>query len=33
MMCQTAEDVKSQAQWDGARGESRTELLSELSST
>ncbi|KAH7396236.1 WD40-repeat-containing domain protein [Pyrenochaeta sp. MPI-SDFR-AT-0127] len=31
MMCQSAEDLRHQAQWDGARGESRTHLLSELS--
>ncbi|KAH8731743.1 WD repeat-containing protein 26 [Phaeosphaeriaceae sp. PMI808] len=31
MMCQSAEDLRHQAQWDGARGESRTQLLSELS--
>ncbi|KAF2179782.1 WD repeat-containing protein-like protein [Zopfia rhizophila CBS 207.26] len=31
MMCQSAEDLKYQAQWDGAKGESRTLLLSELS--
>jgi hypothetical protein len=33
MMCQSAEDLRHQAQWDGARGDSRTQLLSELSST
>jgi hypothetical protein len=32
MMCQSAEDLRAQAQWDGARGESRTQLLSEISS-
>lgn len=32
IMCQSAEDLKFQAQWDGAEGESRTLLLSELSS-
>ena len=32
IMCQSAEDLKTQAQWDGANGESRTLLLSELSS-
>ncbi|KAF2871329.1 WD repeat-containing protein 26 [Massariosphaeria phaeospora] len=31
MMCQHAEDLKCQAQWDGAAGESRAQLLSELS--
>ena len=31
-MCQSAEDVKAQAQWDGAEGQSRQNLLSELSS-
>lgn len=31
MMCQSAEDLKSQAQWDGADGDSRNLLLSELS--
>ena len=31
-MCQSAEDFKSQAQWDGANGHSRSQLLSELSS-
>ncbi|KAL6706320.1 hypothetical protein ACN47E_005610 [Coniothyrium glycines] len=31
MMCQSAEDLRQQAQWDGSRGESRTHLLSELS--
>ncbi|KAL5117382.1 hypothetical protein ACEQ8H_004698 [Pleosporales sp. CAS-2024a] len=31
LMCQSAEDLKAQAQWDGARGESRIQLLSELS--
>jgi hypothetical protein len=32
MMCQSAEDLRNQAGWDGARGESRTHLLSDLSS-
>ena len=32
MMCPSATDLKSQADWDGAAGESRTLLLSELSS-
>ncbi|KAL5399150.1 hypothetical protein PMIN02_000939 [Paraphaeosphaeria minitans] len=32
MMCPSADDLKSQAEWDGADGESRTLLLSELSS-
>lgn len=32
MMCQSAEDLKYQASWDGAAGESRRQLLSELSS-
>lgn len=32
MMCQSAEDLKYQSQWDGAAGESRNHLLSELSS-
>jgi len=31
MMCQSAEDLREQAQWDGAQGESRMKLLSELS--
>ncbi|KAK8187225.1 WD repeat-containing protein 26 [Phyllosticta capitalensis] len=31
IMCQSAEDLKVQAQWDGAAGESRSRLLSELS--
>lgn len=31
MMCQSAEDLKGQAGWDGAAGESRSILLSELS--
>ncbi|KAK7188939.1 WD domain-containing protein, partial [Paraphaeosphaeria sporulosa] len=31
MMCPSADDLKSQALWDGADGESRTLLLSELS--
>jgi hypothetical protein len=32
IMCQSAEDLKTQAQWDGVAGESRSRLLSELSS-
>ena len=32
MMCQSAEDLRHQALWDGARGKSRMHLLSELSS-
>lgn len=31
IMCQSAEDLKAQAQWDGAAGDSRRRLLSELS--
>lgn len=31
-MCQSIEDLKSKAEWDGAEGESRHHLLSELSS-
>ncbi|KAI9887002.1 MAG: hypothetical protein M1823_001218, partial [Watsoniomyces obsoletus] len=31
MMCQSAEDLQSQADWDGAGGSSRHDLLSELS--
>ena len=31
MMCQSAEDLRSQADWDGAQGESRNVLLSEIS--
>ncbi|KAI9827694.1 MAG: hypothetical protein M1819_006895 [Sarea resinae] len=31
IMCQSADDLKSQADWDGATGESRRHLLSELS--
>ncbi|KAI4961430.1 hypothetical protein J4E86_000458 [Alternaria arbusti] len=31
MMCQSAEDLRNQAQWDGARGDSRMHLLSDLS--
>ncbi|KAK7716561.1 hypothetical protein SLS57_006589 [Botryosphaeria dothidea] len=31
MMCQSADDLKAQANWDGAAGESRSILLSELS--
>jgi hypothetical protein len=33
LMCPTAEDLKSKAEWDGAMGQSRRILLSELSST
>lgn len=32
LMCQTADEVKSKADWDGAKGESRHHLLSGLSS-
>ena len=32
LMCASAEDLKDKAEWDGARGESRHNLLSELSS-
>jgi len=32
MMCPSAEDLRIQAAWDGAKGESRSLLLSELSS-
>lgn len=32
LMCQTSEDLKSSAHWDGADGDSRKVLLSELSS-
>lgn len=32
MMCQSVDDMKLQAQWDGAAGESRSRLLSDLSS-
>lgn len=32
MMCPSADDLKIQASWDGAKGESRASLLSELSS-
>lgn len=32
LVCQSAEDLRSQAAWDGARGHSRQHLLSELSS-
>lgn len=32
IVCQSAEDLRSQATWDGARGRSRQQLLSELSS-
>lgn len=31
-MCLDAEDLKAQAGWDGAQGESRKMLLSEISS-
>ncbi|KAJ4373651.1 hypothetical protein N0V86_007794 [Didymella sp. IMI 355093] len=31
MMCPSAEDLRNQSQWDGAQGESRTHLLSDLS--
>jgi len=31
MMCPSAEDLRHQSQWDGAHGESRTHLLSDLS--
>ncbi|EFQ93082.1 hypothetical protein PTT_09656 [Pyrenophora teres f. teres 0-1] len=31
IMCQSAEDLRQQAQWDGANGESRMHLLSDLS--
>ncbi|KAK1835396.1 WD40-repeat-containing domain protein [Podospora conica] len=31
LMCQSAEDMKAQANWDGAHGQSRQYLLSELS--
>ncbi|TPX17651.1 uncharacterized protein E0L32_012062 [Thyridium curvatum] len=31
LMCQSAEDLKAKADWDGARGQSRQLLLSELS--
>ncbi|CAN9279521.1 unnamed protein product [Alternaria alternata] len=31
MMCKSAEDLRNQAQWDGARGDSRMHLLSDLS--
>jgi hypothetical protein len=32
-MCQTVEDLKAKAGWDGADGESRHLLLSDLSRT
>lgn len=32
MMSPSAEDLRQQSQWDGAQGESRTHLLSDLSS-
>jgi WD repeat-containing protein 26 len=32
-MCQSSEDLKAKAEWDGAHGQSRQQLLSELSST
>lgn len=31
-MCQSSEDLKAKAEWDGAHGQSRQHLLSELSS-
>ena len=31
LMCQTVEDLKAKAAWDGAEGESRHLLLSDLS--
>lgn len=31
MMCSSSEDLRTQAQWDGAQGESRSLLLSEIS--
>jgi len=31
-MCQSTEDLKNKAEWDGAEGHSRHHLLSELSS-
>lgn len=33
LMCQSADDIKTKAQWDGAEGQSRHHLLAELSST
>lgn len=33
LMCQSADDIKSKAHWDGAAGQSRHHLLAELSST
>lgn len=33
MMCSTAEELKAQAQWDGAHGDSRNMLLSEISTS
>lgn len=33
LMCQSADDIKTKAHWDGAEGESRHHLLAELSST
>lgn len=30
-MCQSSEDLKAKAGWDGAHGQSRQQLLSELS--
>ncbi|KAK3704614.1 hypothetical protein LTR37_013713 [Vermiconidia calcicola] len=33
IMCQSAEDLRSQADWDGAQGESRNHLLSEISTS
>lgn len=32
LMCQSADDIKAKAQWDGAKGQSRDDLLAELSS-
>ena len=32
LMCQSTEDLKNKAEWDGAEGHSRHHLLSELSS-
>lgn len=32
MMCQSIDDLKIQAGWDGATGDSRSRLLSDLSS-
>lgn len=33
LMCQSADDIKAKAHWDGAEGQSRHHLLAELSST